>query len=173
MIKPYKSILPKLGEDVFIEESAQVIGDVTIGDRSSVWFNAVVRGDVNYIKIGSRTNVQDNSVLHVSRGTFPLTVGDDVTVGHNVTLHGCTVENACLIGMGSIILDGAVIGTESLIGAGALVKEGMVIPPRSLVVGLPAKVVRKLSDEEVEGLYSSATNYISDSRDYMSSKGDS
>ncbi len=167
-IKPYKNILPKLGSEVFIEESAQVIGDVTMGDQSSVWFNAVVRGDVNYIKIGSRTNVQDNSVLHVSRDTFPLIVGDDVTIGHNVTLHGCVVEDACLIGMGSIILDGAVIGTESFIGAGALVKEGMVIPPRSLVVGLPAKVVRELTEEEIAGLYSSASHYIGDSKDYMS-----
>ena len=167
MIKPYKNIMPTIGKDVFIEESAQVVGEVEIGDKSSVWFNAVVRGDVNYIKIGSRTNIQDNSVLHVSRGTFPLNIGDDVTVGHNVTLHGCTVEDACLIGMGSIILDGAVIGKESLIGAGALVKEGFKVPPRSLAVGFPARVVRELTDEEVERLYGSAEHYIDDSKDYM------
>lgn len=169
-IKAYKNIKPKLGVDVFIEESSQVVGDVTIGDKSSVWFNAVVRGDVNVIRIGARTNIQDNSVLHVSRDTFSLTVGDDVTVGHNVTLHGCVVEDACLIGMGSIILDGAVIGTESLVGAGALVKQGMVVPPRSLVVGFPAKVVRELTEEEIKGLYASATHYIGDSSDYMNAE---
>lgn len=167
MIKPYKGINPSIGKDVFIEESAQVIGDVTIGDKSSIWFNAVVRGDVHYIKIGDRTNVQDNSTLHVTHDTYPLILGNDITVGHNVTLHGCTIHDRCLIGMGAILLDGAEIGEGSVIGAGALIKEGFKVPPRSLVVGLPAKVVRPITDDEYEKLLESASNYIKYANDYM------
>lgn len=167
MILPYKDVVPTIGEGVFIEDSAKVIGDVHLGDLSSIWFNAVVRGDVHYIRIGSKTNVQDNSVLHVTHDTHPLIIGSNVTIGHNVTLHGCTVEDNCLIGMGSIVLDGAVIGEGSLIGAGALVSQGMIIPPRSLVVGLPAKVKRQLSDEECSGLKESADNYVAYAKNYM------
>lgn len=166
MLKPYKGIFPVLGEGVFIEDSAQVIGDVRIGRDSSVWFNAVVRGDVHYIRIGDRTNVQDNSTLHVTKDTYPLVLGNDITVGHNVVLHGCTVKDRCLIGMGAIVLDNAEIGEDSIVGAGALVKEGMKVPPGSLVVGVPAKVVRELTGEEKARLLKSAQNYIEYARNY-------
>jgi len=166
MIKSYKGKRPDIHSSAYIEESAQVIGDVSIGENSSVWFNAVVRGDVNYIKIGTNTNIQDSCVLHVTRDTHPLVVGDDVTVGHGVTLHGCNVKNRCLIGMGSIILDGAQIGEDSIVGAGALVKEGMKVEPRTLVVGVPARVARNLTDQEVERIKRSALNYVDDMNDY-------
>src|SRR3989304_7449039 len=120
MLKPYKGILPRIDESAFIEDSAQIIGDVEIGARSSIWFNAVVRGDVHYIRIGERTNVQDNSVLHVTKDTYPLIIGSDVTIGHNAVLHGCVVKDRCLIGMGAIILDNAEIGEDSIIGAATL-----------------------------------------------------
>src|SRR3972149_10236067 len=151
MLKQYKGKWPKLGEGVFIEDSAQVIGDVEIGVNSSVWFNAVVRGDVHFIRIGDRTNVQDNSTLHVTKDTYPLIIGSDITIGHNVVLHGCTVKDRCLIGMGAIVLDNAEIGEDSIIGAATLVTENAKIPPRSLVLGSPGKVVRQLKDEEVAG----------------------
>ncbi len=160
MIKPFNGISPNIHPTAFLVESAQVIGDVEIGEYSGVWFNAVVRGDVNYIRIGKRTNVQDNSVLHVTKDTHPLFVEDDVTIGHNVTLHGCRVKSRCLIGMGAIVLDGAEIGEDSIIGAGALVTEGTVVPQRSLLLGMPAKVKRELTDEEVERILKSARNYI-------------
>jgi carbonic anhydrase/acetyltransferase-like protein (isoleucine patch superfamily) len=160
LIKPYNGISPNIHPTVFLVETAQIIGDVEIGEYSSVWFNAVVRGDVNYIRIGRRTNVQDNSVLHVTKDTHPLFVEDDVTIGHSVTLHGCRVRSRCLIGMGAVILDGAEIGEDSIVGAGALVTEGTVIPQRSLVLGMPAKVKRELTDEEVERIFKSARNYI-------------
>lgn len=165
MIKPYKNIMPDIDAKAFIEESAQVIGDVKIGLDSSVWFNAVVRGDVNYIRIGDRTNIQDCSVLHVTRDTHPLLIGDEVTVGHNVTLHGCTIGSRCLIGMGAIILDGAEIEEESIVGAGALITQGMKVTKRSLVVGAPARKVRELTGMEVEKIRTSAENYI----EYMKS----
>jgi carbonic anhydrase/acetyltransferase-like protein (isoleucine patch superfamily) len=149
-----------------MEESAEIIGDVEIGEYSSVWFHAVVRGDVNYIKIGSRTNVQDGCLLHVTKDTHPLIIGSDVTIGHNVVLHGCTVRDRCLIGMGVIALDGAEIGEDSIVGAAALVTEGMKVPARSLTLGLPAKVVRPLTDEEVKGILKSARNYMEYTRNY-------
>lgn len=167
LIKPYKGIMPKIHETVFMVENAVVIGDTEIGEYSSLWFNAVVRGDVNYIRIGDRTNVQDNSVLHVTNKTCPLIIGDDITIGHSVTLHGCTVEDRCLIGMGAIVLDNAVIGAGSLVAAGTLVPEGMRIEPGSLVMGLPAKVVRKLDKKESEKITQSAVNYMGYARDYM------
>lgn len=166
MLMAYKGTRPVIHETVFIVDSAIVIGDVEIGEHSSIWFNAVVRGDVNYIRIGARTNVQDNSSLHVTNGTHPLIIGSEVTIGHSVTLHGCTVKDRCLIGMGAILLDGSVIGEDSVIGAGALVKEGMKVPPRSLVVGLPGRVARELSPEEVARIKKSAANYIEYARDY-------
>jgi len=147
-------------------ESSVVIGDVVIGADSSLWFNVVVRGDVNYIRIGERTNVQDNSVLHVTNKTHPLVIGSDVTIGHSVTLHGCTVKDRCLVGMGATILDGAVIGEDSLVGAGALVTENTVIPPGSLVKGMPAKVARKLNDDEVARILRSSRNYMGYVRNY-------
>ncbi len=170
MIKGYKDIMPKLHETVFVEESAQVIGDVEVGADSSIWFNSVVRGDVNYVKVGERTNVQDNCVLHVTRDTHPLIVGSDVTIGHSVTLHGCTVRDRCLIGMGAIILDGAEIGEDSIVGAGSVVTEGTKVPARSLVLGVPGRVVRGLKDEEVERIARSAQNYIGYTKDYVEGK---
>ena len=166
MLKPYKGKMPKLGEGVFVEESAQVIGDVEIGAFSSVWFNAVVRGDVHHIRIGDRTNVQDNCTLHVTKDTYPLIIGSDITIGHNVILHGCTVKDRCLIGMGAIILDNAEIGEDSIVGAGALVTEGMKVPPGSLVLGIPAKAVRAVKPEEKARILKSAQNYIEYSRNY-------
>lgn len=166
MLKQYKGKWPRLGEGVFIEDSAQVIGDVEIGANSSVWFNAVVRGDVHHIRIGDRTNVQDNSTLHVTKDTYPLIIGNDITIGHNVVLHGCTVKDRCLIGMGAIVLDNAEIGEDSIVGAGALVTEGMKVPPGSLVLGIPAKVVRALKPEEKARILKSAENYIEYSRNY-------
>lgn len=167
MLKPYKGIMPTLHETVFVEQSAQVIGEVEIGRDSSIWFNTVVRGDVNYIKIGERTNVQDSCVLHVTKGTHPLIIGSDVTVGHSVTLHGCTVKDRCLIGMGAKLLDGAVVGEDSIVGAGSVVTEGMKVPPRSLVLGVPAKLKRELTEEEVAGIARSAQNYIGYVKDYV------
>lgn len=164
MIRQYKGKTPEIASSAYIDDSAHVIGDVIIGEESSVWFNATIRGDVNYIRIGARTNIQDSSVLHVTKGTHPLFIGNEVTVGHNVTLHGCIIKDRCLIGMGAIVLDGAEVGEDSIVGAGALIKEGMRVKPRTLVVGVPAREVRQLSDEEVQRIKTSAGNYI----DYMS-----
>lgn len=158
---------------VYVDPGAQIIGDVVIGAHSSVWCNAVVRGDVNVIRIGARTNVQDLAMLHVTRRTAPLSIGDEVTIGHAAILHGCTVKNRCLIGMGAIVMDGAVIGEESIVGAGALVTEGTVIPPRSLAVGAPAAVRRALRAEEIAFLAESAANYVSDAVDYRSDPSNS
>ena len=166
LLLTYKGISPRLHQTVFTVETAQIIGDVEIGEDSSVWFNAVVRGDVNYITIGKRTNVQDNSVLHVTHDTHPLIIGDDVTIGHSVTLHGCTIKGRSLIGMGAVILDGAVVEEDTVIGAGALVTENMVVPSGSLVVGVPGKVRRELTDEERGELLQSARNYMEYSNIY-------
>lgn len=171
MLLPYKGILPGLGENVYIEESARVIGDVEIGRDSSIWFNAVVRGDVHYIRIGERTNVQDNCTLHVTKDIYPLIIGSDVTVGHNVILHGCTVKDRCLIGMGAIILDNAEVGEDCVIGAGTLVKEGTVIPPGSLVVGVPGRIARDVRPEEKARILRSAQNYIEYAKNYVDYKG--
>jgi len=160
MLYSYKNMNPVTGKNVFIEDSARIIGDVTLGDDASVWFNVVIRGDVHHIRIGARTNVQDGAVIHVTHDTQPTHIGSDVTIGHNATLHGCTVEERCLIGMGAIILDGACIGHDSLVAAGALVAPRTVIPPRSLVVGNPARVRRELTAEEVLSLQESADNYV-------------
>ena len=148
-------------------ESAQIIGDVIIGEESSVWFNAVIRGDVNHIRIGKYTNIQDGCVLHVARRTLPLLIGDEVTVGHNVVLHACTIGSQCLIGMGAIVMDGADIGEQSIVGAGSLVTPGTKIPPRSLVLGSPARVKRELTEEEIRGIRESAANYVGDIENYL------
>ena len=167
MIHKFKDMLPSVKQGTWIAPSADVIGEVTIGEDCSIWFGCVVRGDVHYISIGDRTNIQDLSMIHVThykngdRSTGnPTVIGNDVTVGHRVMLHGCTIEDACLIGMSATILDGAVIGKESIVGAGALVTKNKVFPPRSLIVGSPAKVVRELNDEEVAELYASAKRYV-------------
>lgn len=165
-ILSYKGIYPKLHQSVFVVESAIIIGDVEIGEYSSVWFNAVIRGDVNYIRIGYRTNIQDLCMLHVTKDTHPLILGNEITVGHSVTLHGCTIKDRCLIGMGATILDAAVVGEDCIIGAGALVTEGSVIPPGTLAIGFPAKPKRDLTDAERARIKQSAQNYIDYARTY-------
>ena len=143
-----------------------MIGDVMVGEQSSVWFNVVVRGDVFFIRIGDRTNVQDGTVIHVTNGTHATVLEDEVTVGHNVTLHGCHIERGCLIGMGSIVMDDVRVGAKSIIAAGALLSPGTKVPPRSLVIGVPAKIKRALTDEEVAGLDVYWKNYIEYTRAY-------
>lgn len=167
LILPYKGILPTIGEGVYIAPNATIVGDVTIGDDSSIWFGTVVRGDVHSIRIGARSNIQDNCVVHVTNGTWPTFIEDDVTIGHGVIAHGCTIRRGCLIGMGARLLDGCVIGEESLVGAGALVTEGMQVPPRSLVIGFPARVRRELTSEELERLRHSPSNYVGYKNDYL------
>ena len=171
MLKPYKGIWPKIHETAFMEDSARIIGDVEIGAHSSIWFNAVVRGDVHYIRIGSRTNVQDNCTLHVTKDTYPLIIGNDITIGHGVILHGCTIKDRCLIGMSAIILDNAEVGEDCIIGAGALVTEGAKIPPGSLVLGMPGKVKRELTPDEKARILKSAENYIEYSGNYAQPRG--
>jgi carbonic anhydrase/acetyltransferase-like protein (isoleucine patch superfamily) len=167
MLIPYQSVLPKVPPSVFVAPGAIVIGDVVIGENSSVWFNTVIRGDVHTVRIGSNTNIQDLSMLHVTRKTAPLVVGNDVTVGHRVILHGCTIGNLCLIGMGSIIMDGAVVEDGALVGAGSLVSEGSIIPAGMLAFGVPAKPRRPLTPEEKAFLSLSAKNYVEDARKYL------
>lgn len=166
MIIPYRGKHPRLAEGVVVMKSAVVAGDVEIGVGSSVWFGAVVRGDVHHIRIGELTNVQDGCLLHVTTGTHPLIIGSRVTIGHGAILHGCTVEDGALIGMGAVILDGARIGEEALIGAGALVTEGTFVPPRTLAVGAPAKPKRELTEEELARLRHSAPHYHELAREY-------
>lgn len=167
MILPHHEIWPKIHPSCFLAPSSDVIGEVEIGEESSVWFQVVIRGDVNWIKIGSRTNIQDHSMLHVTRVKSPLKVGDDVTVGHRVTLHGCTVGNRILIGMGAILLDDCEIGDDCIVGAGTLVTKGTKVPAGSLIIGSPGKVVRPLNEEERAFLKKSAQNYVGDSRGYI------
>jgi carbonic anhydrase/acetyltransferase-like protein (isoleucine patch superfamily) len=159
-IRAFEGKLPAVDPSAFIEESAQVIGEVTIGASSSIWFNTVVRGDVNFIRIGEQTNVQDLCCLHVTHDRHSLTVGDRVTVGHGVTLHGCRVGDDCLIGIGAIVLDGCEIGAGSLVAAGSLVVPGTLVPPQSLVMGAPAKVKRSVTPEERTMIAASAAGYL-------------
>src|SRR5881394_2342276 len=160
MIRPFRGTHPQIHETAFIADSAQIIGDVHLGEHASVWFGTVVRGDMFYIRIGDRTNVQDNCVLHTRTGEKPTILEDEVTIGHSVTLHGCYVEHGSLIGIGSIVLDDARVGAQSLVAAGSLVSPGTIIPPRSLVMGMPARVKRQLTDEEVVGLDAFWKNYV-------------
>ncbi len=160
MLHAFNGITPKLETDVFIVDSAEIIGDVVIDKQSSVWFNVVIRGDVNFIRIGARTNVQDGSVIHVTHKQHPTRIGDDVTIGHNVTLHGCQIGNRCLIGMGAIVMDGATVADDSMIAAGALVVPGTDVPSGSLFAGSPARFKRKLSAAEKDSLKKSAENYL-------------
>ena len=166
MVLEHKGITPQLDASVFLAPTACVIGDVHIGEKSSLWFNVVVRGDVNFIRIGSRTNIQDGSVIHVTKDTHPTLVGDDVSVGHSVTLHGCTVHDKCLIGIGAIVLDGAVIGASSLIAAGSVVAPGTQVPPQSLVMGSPGRVKRVLTENECRNIHSIAERYLQYQEDY-------
>jgi carbonic anhydrase/acetyltransferase-like protein (isoleucine patch superfamily) len=165
---------PDIGKSVFIASSADVIGEVEVGEDSSIWFGCVIRGDVHYIKIGKRTSIQDLSMLHVTHfkkkdrsDGNPTIVGDDVTIGHRVMLHGCEIQNGCLIGMSATILDGAVIGAESIVGASSLVTKNKKFPPRSLIMGSPAKLVRELNDKEIRSLYESARNYVDFKNSYL------
>ncbi len=164
MIRAYRGAVPKIAPSAYIDPSAQVIGNVEVGERSSIWPNVTARGDVNTIRIGSDSNIQDNSCLHCDEGPFPLIVGDRVTVGHMVMLHGCTVEDDCLIGIGSVILNGARIGTGSVVAAGAVVPEGSEIPPGSMVMGVPGKVKRQLTDEERGRFQQNAKHYVESAR---------
>ncbi|HLJ15416.1 MAG TPA: gamma carbonic anhydrase family protein [Bryobacteraceae bacterium] len=166
MIRAYRGIEPKIAASAYIDLSAQVIGDVVVGERSSIWPNATVRGDVNCIRIGEETNIQDNSVLHVDPGPFPLRLGNRVTVGHQAMLHGCTIEDDCLIGIGAIVLSGARIGAGSVIAAAALVPEGMQIPAGSLAMGVPAKVRREVTGEEKQRFQANAQHYVNSARIY-------
>lgn len=160
MIKNFGSRIPKLHPTAFITDDAVVIGDVEIGEDASVWFGSVIRGDVNFIRIGARTNIQDATVIHVSSRTHSTILEEEITVGHRVTLHGCHVERGCLIGIGSIVMDGVRVGARSLVGAGSLLTPGTQIPPRSLVLGSPGRVKRELTDDELASLDQSWRNYV-------------
>ncbi len=168
MLRPYRNLRPHVPATAYVDVSAQVIGDVQIGEDSSIWMNAVLRGDVHSIRIGERSNVQDCAVLHGMRNKHPVVIGSGVTIGHNATVHGCTVEDDVLIGIGAIVLNGALIGRESIIAAGALIPEGVVIPPRSLVAGLPGRVRRTLTDADVESIRTYARNYLDYKEVYLS-----
>ncbi len=160
MIKGFKDKIPTVHETAFITDDAIVIGDVEIGEDASVWYGSIVRGDVNFIRIGARTNIQDACVIHVSSKTHSTILEDEITVGHRVTLHGCYIERGCLIGIGAILMDGVRVGTNSLVGAGSLLTPGTQIPPRSLVLGSPARVKRELTDDELAYLDKSWRNYV-------------
>lgn len=160
MLRAYRAILPTVHPSAFVDASAQVIGDVHIGEDSSVWMNVVIRGDINSIRIGSRTNIQDLSLVHVMSQTHPVSIGDSVTIGHGVNIHGCTVENRCLIGIGAILLNGCRIGTGSIVAASTLVPEGMVVPPGSMVMGVPGKVRRQLTPEEDASITRVSDGYV-------------
>ncbi|HTP49859.1 MAG TPA: gamma carbonic anhydrase family protein [Anaeromyxobacteraceae bacterium] len=166
LIRPWGGKAPRLDDSVWVAEGAVVLGDVEIGPRSSVWFGAVLRGDVNHIRIGARTNLQDYTVVHVTSHTHPTLVGDDVTLGHRVTLHGCTVKDRCLIGIGAVVMDGAQIGEDAMVGAGSLVPPGMVVPPRTLALGSPARLKRELTQKEVDYFRASAANYAAYAEQY-------
>jgi carbonic anhydrase/acetyltransferase-like protein (isoleucine patch superfamily) len=173
MLRPHRGRLPRVHPTAYIDDSAQVIGDVEIGEESSVWMCVVIRGDVHRIRIGRRSNVQDGSVVHVMKDTHPTTIGDDVTIGHGVLVHGCTIEDRCLIGMGAILLNGVHIGSGSIVAAGTLLPEGTTVPPRSLVMGSPGKVRRELDDIAVAGIQGYADRYVRYRLDYAAPSRDS
>ncbi len=173
MIRPYKGVMPTIPASCYVDASAQVIGDVVLGENASIWMNTVVRGDVNSIRIGENSNIQDCSVMHAMLNKWPVIVGDWVTVGHSVTLHGCVVEDRCLIGIGVTILNGARIGSDSIIAAGTLIPEGTVIEPGSLVMGFPGKVKRKLTDEEKASILTYGKNYLGYKEQYQREIGPS
>jgi carbonic anhydrase/acetyltransferase-like protein (isoleucine patch superfamily) len=176
MIRSFQGMQPQIDPSAFIAETAVVIGDVTVGTESSIWYNVVARGDVNFIRIGTRSNIQDLTMLHVTHKKHaddpgaPLVIGDDVTVGHSVTLHGCTIENGAFIGMQAMVMDKAVVGEGALVGARALVTEGTVIPPHTLWVGAPARYKRDLTPDEIAWLKRSAGNYVRYSREYLADR---
>ena len=157
---PYKDLYPDIDDTVFLAEGVKIVGDVEIGKYSSIWYNTVIRGDVHYVKIGNETNVQDLSMLHVTNNKFPLNIGDKVTIGHSVKLHGCTLQDLTLIGIGAIILDGAIIEEKSMVAAGCVVKPGFVVPSGKLVGGVPGKIIRDLTEEEMNNFSASANRYM-------------
>ena len=167
MLRPFRSIYPTVHESAFVDQSAQVIGDVHIGAESSVWMNVVIRGDVHYIRIGARTNIQDGTIVHVMRETHPTVIGGDVTIGHGAVVHGCTIEDRCLIGMGAVVLNGCRVGTGSIVAAGSVLPEGMVVPPGSMVMGVPGRVRRPLTPEEDASIAWYAGNYVRYRLDFM------
>ncbi len=162
----HHGVTPKIHHSAFIAEGVRIIGDVEISENVSIWYNTVIRGDVNYIKIGANTNVQDLSMLHVTNKKWPLILEDNVSVGHSVSLHGCILEPFCLVGIGAIVLDGATVGEQSLVAAGSLVREGYKVPPKTLVAGVPARVVRELTDEDLKRITNTPSNYIAYVADY-------
>src|SRR5271165_6426023 len=170
MIRSYQGRLPVVPESCYVDDSAQVIGDVELGEQASIWMNAVVRGDVHAIRIGAGSNVQDCAVLHGMRDLYPVIVGERCTIGHNATVHGCVLEDEVLIGMGATILNDARIGAGSIIAAGAVIPEHMVIPPNSLVAGVPGKVRRELGDEDRENILTYAKNYLDYVKIYLEEK---
>jgi carbonic anhydrase/acetyltransferase-like protein (isoleucine patch superfamily) len=166
IINSYLNKIPSIHDSVYLCDNITIVGDVEIKRDSSVWYGSVIRGDVNYIKIGERTNIQDNSVLHVQHDTGPLIIGNNVTVGHSVNLHGCSIGDNCLIGIGAIVLTGAVIGNNCIIAAGTVIKEGFVVPEGSLVAGVPGIVKKSLTQKDIESISSSAQNYINYVKNY-------
>jgi carbonic anhydrase/acetyltransferase-like protein (isoleucine patch superfamily) len=172
LLRPYKGIHPRIGQRVFLAENASIIGDVELADDVSIWYGTVLRGDVHFIRVGARSNIQDNCTVHVTNGKWPTILHEEVTIGHGVVAHGCVIERGSLIGIGSRLLDGSVIGEQSIIGAGALVTQGMKVPPRSLVLGFPAKVVRSLTAEELAHLSTYATNYLEYKETYLAESGE-
>jgi len=167
MLRPYRGQMPRVHPSAFIDDSAQVIGDVEIGEESSVWMCVVIRGDVNRIRIGRRSNVQDGTIVHVMKDTHPTVIGDNVTIGHGAVVHGCTIEDRCLVGMGAILLNGVTVGSGSIVAAGTLLPEGMQVPPRSLVMGSPGKVRRTLSDADLDEIQMYADRYVGYRLDYQ------
>jgi carbonic anhydrase/acetyltransferase-like protein (isoleucine patch superfamily) len=167
VLRPYRGTSPRVHPTAFVDASAQVIGDVGIGEESSVWMCAVIRGDVHWIKVGKRTSIQDGTIVHAMTGTHPTSIGDNVTVGHAAVIHGCTIEDQCLIGMGAILLNGSHVGAGSIVAAGALLVEGQQIPPRSLVMGSPGKVKRLLTQAEVADIQKYADRYVGYRLEYM------
>lgn len=157
---PYLDLFPQLHPSVFIASGVKIVGDVKIGANSSIWYNTVIRGDVHYVKVGEMTNIQDCSMLHVTNGRYPLNIGSKVTIGHSVKLHGCTLQDLCLIGIGSVVLDGVVVETNSMVAAGAVVKPNFVVPSGKLVAGVPARIVRDLTDDEINDFEKSALRYM-------------
>jgi gamma-carbonic anhydrase len=164
----YKAITPRIHDSVFLCEGVKIIGDVEIGRDCSIWYNTVIRGDVHYIRIGERTNVQDLSMLHVTNGVHPLNIGNEVVIGHSVAIHGCTIHDNCLLGIGSRVLDGAIVNKNSLIAAGALVKEHFEVPEGVLMAGVPARIIRNLTQKEIDKIKNMADHYVSYVKDYRS-----
>lgn len=166
-IRTYKEFSPRIGSEVFIADTAVVLGDVDIGDQSSIWYHVVIRGDINSIQVGKRTNLQDGTVVHVDHEQYSVQIADDVTIGHNATVHGCTIESRCLIGMGATLLSGAKIESEAIVAAGSVVLENQRVQAGTLVAGVPAKPIRNVTDAEIEKIEQSARHYIAYAKSYM------